>query len=35
LLLRNGDGGQEGFLGRRPVRRIALEQNVAADSVQE
>ena len=35
LLLRNGDGSEEGFLGRRRVRRIALEQNLAADAMQK
>ena len=33
LLLRDGDGGEEGFLGRRRIRRIALEQNLAADAM--
>ena len=33
LLLRNGDGGEERFLGRRRVRRIALEQDFAADAM--
>jgi hypothetical protein len=32
-LLRDGDGGQERLLGRRGIRRIALEQNIAADAV--
>jgi hypothetical protein len=31
--LRNGDGGDERFLGRRRVRWIALEQNLAADAM--
>ena len=35
LLLRDGDSGEECFLGRRRVRRIALQQNLAADAVQE
>jgi hypothetical protein len=34
LLSRNGDGGQEGLFGRRRVRRIALEQNLAVDAMQ-
>jgi hypothetical protein len=33
LLLRDGDGRQERFLGWRGIRRIALEQNIAADAV--
>ena len=33
LLLRDGDGRQERFLGRRSIRRIALEQNIAAGAV--
>jgi hypothetical protein len=35
LLPRDGDGSEEGFLGRRSVCRIALEQNLAADAMQE
>jgi len=35
LLLRNSDGGEECFLRRRRVRRIALQQDLAADAVQE
>ena len=34
LLLRDGDGGQEGFLGGRGVGGIALQQDVAADAMQ-
>ena len=33
LLLRNRDGGEQGFLDRHGVRRIALPQNVAADAM--
>ena len=33
LLLRNGDGGEEGFLGQLRVRRIAPEQDFAADAM--
>ena len=35
LLLRDGDGGEESLLSGRRVRRIALQQNLAADAVQE
>jgi len=35
LLLGNGDGGAEGVLGRRCIRRIALQQYLAADAMQE
>ena len=35
LLLRDGDGGEECFLGGRGVRWIALEQDLAADAMQE
>ena len=34
-LLRYSDGGEEGFLGRRGVSGLVLEQNLAADAVQE
>ena len=33
LLLRDSDCGEEGFFGRRRIRRIALEQNLAADAM--
>jgi hypothetical protein len=35
LLLRDGDGSEEGILRWRRVRRVALEENLAADAVQE
>ena len=35
LLLRDGEGCEEGFLSRRYIRLIALEQNLAAYLVQE
>jgi hypothetical protein len=35
LLLRNGDSGQKRFFGRHRIRRIALEQNLAAAAMQE
>ena len=35
LLLRDGDCGEECFLGGPGVRRIALEQNLAADAMKE
>ena len=35
LLLRDGDSGEEGFLGRRRVGRVAFRQNLAADAMQE
>ena len=35
LLLCNRDGGEERFLRWRSIRRIALEQNLAADAVEE
>ena len=34
LLLRDGDGGLEGFLRRRGVRRVALQQHFAAHPMQ-
>ena len=34
LLLRDGDGGQEGFLRRRRVGGVALQQDFAADAMQ-
>src|SRR6516162_4725655 len=34
LLLRDGDCSKECFLGRRRVRRIALQQDLATDAVQ-
>jgi hypothetical protein len=34
-LLCNGDSGEECILGRRRIRRIALEQNLAAQAMQE
>ena len=34
LLLRDGDGGLERFLGRRGVGGIALQQHFAADAMQ-
>jgi hypothetical protein len=34
LLLRDGDCSEERILGRRRIRRIALEQNLAAAAVQ-
>ena len=33
LMLRNSDGGQERFLGRRLVSRIGLQEDFAADAV--
>jgi hypothetical protein len=33
LLLRDGDGGEEGFLRRRSVHAIVLQQNFAADAM--
>jgi hypothetical protein len=35
LLSRDGDGGEECFFCRRCVRRIAPEQDFAAEAVQE
>jgi hypothetical protein len=35
LLLRDGDRSEERVLGRRGIRRIALEQNLAAAAMQE
>ena len=35
LLLRDGDRGEECFFRRRRVSRIALQQNLAADAIQE
>src|SRR5215470_14368133 len=35
LLLRDGDCSEECILGRRRIRRIALEQNLAAQAMQE
>jgi hypothetical protein len=35
LLLRDGDCGEQCILGRRRIRRIALEQNLAAAAMQE
>jgi hypothetical protein len=32
LLLRDGDGGEECFVGLRSVRRVVLEQNFAAEA---
>ena len=34
LLLRDGDGGEEGFFRRCGVRRISLDQKFAADAMQ-
>jgi hypothetical protein len=34
-LLRDGDCGEERLLGRRRVGRIALEQNLAAQAMEE
>jgi hypothetical protein len=34
-VLRDGDCGEECILGQRRIRRIALEQNLAAQAVQE
>ena len=35
LLLRDGDCREQRILGRRRIRRIALEQNLAAQAMQE
>jgi hypothetical protein len=35
LLLRDGDGGEERILGRRRIDRIALEQDLAAQAMEE
>ena len=35
LLLRDGDGGLESFLGRRRVSRVALQQDFAAQAMEE
>jgi hypothetical protein len=35
LLLGEGDCGEQCILGRRRIRRIALEQNLAAQAIQE
>ena len=34
LRFRDGDGGEERLFGRRRVRRIALQQDIAADAVE-
>ena len=34
LLLRNSDGGPEGFLGGGGIGRIAFQQNVAAQTIE-
>ena len=33
--MRDSDGGEEGVLGGRYIRRIVLEQDLATDAVQE